>query len=203
MKQIFGPEGRRRLRASWVILAAAIVSAAGFVYGTTQYLQKEKRDAASGIRRLQEATARVEAIRRERDSLEHSIEVFRTLVERGVMQPERRLEVIELVNALRARHRIVSVDYEMAPQRPLALAGERGFPAIDIAASRVRLRFRALHEGDALAFVEALGSSDRGIHPVDRCQLRRIEAQSADALQPRVEGECTLEWITLREKRVA
>ena len=116
MKQIFGPEGRRQLRASWIILVAAIVSAAGFVFGTTQYLQKEKRDAAGGMRRLQEATARVEAIRRERDSLEHSIEVFRTLVERGVMQPERRLEVIEMVNALRARHRIVSVDYEMAPQ---------------------------------------------------------------------------------------
>jgi len=32
------------------------------------------------------------------------------------------------------------------------------------------------------------------------CTMRRIEA-AAESIQPRVEGECSLEWITLKEKR--
>jgi hypothetical protein len=203
VKQILSPEGRRRLRGSWILLAASAVTTIAFVGGTHWYLEKERRDATGGARRLQEASSRLENIRRERDTLEQSIEVFRVLIARGLMQPERRLELVELVNRLRARHHIVSVDYEIAPQRPLALPGGRSFPAIDILASRVSLRIRALHEGDLVAFIEALGETSQGFHPVDRCQLRRQEVPSADALQPRVEAECTLEWITVREKRVA
>ncbi len=32
--------------------------------------------------------------------------------------------------------------------------------------------------------------------------MRRVEA-ALDALQPHVEAECTLEWVTLKEKRGA
>lgn len=202
MKQAFNAEGRRRLRGSWILLAASVVSAAGFVAGTHLYLDKEKRDAAGSARRLQEATSRLDAIRRERDSLERSAGLFRMLLDRGMMQPERRLELVELFNTLRARHRIMSVDYEIAPQRPLAIAGG-AFTALDILASRVKLRIRALHEGDALAFLEALAAAEKGIHPMDRCSLRRIEASSGETLQPRIEAECTLEWITMKEKRSA
>lgn len=203
MKQAFNAEGRRRLRGSWILLAASVVSAAGFVAGTHLYLDKEKRDAGGGVRRLQEAASRLEAIRRERDSLERSAGLFRMLLDRGMMQPERRLELVELFNTLRARHRILSIDYEIAPQRPLAISGGGAFPAIDILASRVKLRVRALHEGDALAFLDALAAAEKGIHPMDHCHLRRIEASSGQTLQPRIEAECTLEWITMKGKRVA
>ena len=33
--------------------------------------------------------------------------------------------------------------------------------------------------------------------------MKRIEVASADSLQPRVEADCTLEWITMKEKRGA
>jgi hypothetical protein len=126
--------------------------------------------------------------------------VFSTLVDRGMLQGERRLDLVELVNTLRARHQLAALDYDIAPQRPLTLAGGRGFGSIDVLASRVKLRARALHEGDVLAFIDDLTSTPQGFYPVDRCVMRRVEAP-ADTIQPRVEGECTLEWITLREKR--
>jgi hypothetical protein len=31
--------------------------------------------------------------------------------------------------------------------------------------------------------------------------MRRVEATNPDSLQPRVEADCTLEWVTLKEKR--
>jgi hypothetical protein len=58
-----------------------------------------------------------------------------------------------------------------------------------------------LHEGDLLDFIDALSQSRQGFYPVDRCVIRRLETKGEDAVQPRVEAECTLEWITLKEKR--
>ena len=200
MNHLFSAEGFRTLRVSWALLAVAIVAGAGIVAGSHWFAQKEKRDSADSGRRLQEARTRLESARRERDSLQESAEVFRTLVDRGLLQSERRLELVELVNTLRARHQI-SLDYEVAPQRALALAGGRVFASVDVLASRVKLKARALHEGDILAFIDSLTRNPQGFYPIDRCAMKRIEVAAADSLAPRVEADCTLEWITLKEKR--
>ncbi len=202
MKHLFSAEGFRAMRVSWTLLTVALVAGAGIVAGSHWYAQKEKRDSADSGRRLQDARTRLESARRERASLQESADVFRTLVDRGLLQGERRLELVELVNSLRARHQ-VTLDYEIAPQRPLALAGGRVFASVDVLASRVKLKARALHEGDILDFIESLTRNPQGFYPIDRCSMKRIEVASADSLQPRVEADCTLEWITMKEKRGA
>jgi hypothetical protein len=203
VKQIYTAEGMRRLRGAWMLLAGAIASSTLIIAGSYEFLNKERRDAAAGRQRLQDARARLTAIQREHQSLDESAETYRKMRERGLLQPERRLDLIELMSELRNRHRVSSVDYEIAPQRPLALASDRSFAGVDILASRVRLRIRGVHEGDVLGFIESLGAAKPGFHPIDRCSLKRIDAPAGDATQPRVEAECTLEWITLKEKRDA
>jgi hypothetical protein len=200
MKQLWTQEGRRILLPSWIMLAAAILAGAAIVTGSHWFLEKEKRDNAGSARRVQEARARLDGARRERDSLRESSDVFRTLVDRGLLQNERRLDLVELVNQLRARHQLFSLDYDIAPQRMLDLPGGRVFNAMDVLASRVKLRVRALHEGDVFAFLSALSQTPQGFYPVDRCLLRRVD-NALETLQPHVEADCTLEWITLREKR--
>lgn len=200
MSEVFGAVGLRTLRTSWLVLAASIVASLCIVFGSNWLLEREKRDTASSAQQVQQARARLDGARRERDSLQESSDVFRTLVERGLLQSERRLDLVELVNMLRVRHQLFALDYEIAPQRPLPLAGGRVFNSVDVLASRVKLKLRALHEGDVLSFVEELSQSRQGFYPVDRCTMRRVDAPSEDSLQPRVEADCSLEWITLKEK---
>ena len=200
MSQVFSRPGLTALRGPIAILVVAVAAGGGFILGSKWYAEKERRASADSGQRLQEARSRLETARRERDNLVQSAEVFRTLVERGLLQGERRLDLVELVNSLRARHQLAALDYEIAPQRPLQLAGGRGFGSIDVLASRVKLRARALHEGDLLGFIDDLTQTPQGFYPVDKCTIRRIDAPP-DSIQPRIESECTLEWITLREKR--
>jgi hypothetical protein len=202
VKQINSAEMRKRLRSAWILLAASVAISATLAGGTHAYLDKETRDAADSNRRLLEARARVDNLQRERESMEQSAAMFRTLIAHGLMQPERRLDLVELINRLRKRHHILSVDYEIAPQRPLALSASRSFPAIEISASRVTVKARALHEGDAFDFIRALGDSEQAFRPIDRCHFKRIGGASS-AQQPRIEADCTLEWVTIKEKRVA
>ncbi len=201
MSQVFNPEGFRALRLSWALLVVSIAAGAGIVTGTHWYAQKEKRDSVDTGRRLQEARSRVETARRERDSLTESADVFRTLVDRGVLQSERRLDVVELVNNLRARNQLASLDYEIAPQRVLQLPGGRVYSSMEVLSSRVKIRARALHEGDLFGFIDGLARNQQGFYLADRCLLHRLEVSDAQSLGPRVEAECTLEWVTLKEKR--
>jgi hypothetical protein len=200
MKQVFTAEGMRSLRTSAILLVLSVVAAVTFAVGSNFYLAREKRESLNFERRLQEARARLDGARRERDSQQESADVYRTLVERGLLQGERRLDLVEMVNALRARHHILALDYEIGAQRPLQLAGGRVFPGVEVLASRVKLRMRALHEGDVIALVEALAQSRHGFYPLDRCLMRRVEAPNPDVLQPRIEAECAFEWVTLKEK---
>lgn len=200
MSAVFSKEGFRELRGSLALLVVSIAAAAALGVGGRLYLEHGKRQSMSSGQRLQEARARLESARRERDNLNESADIFRTLVARGMLQGERRLDMVELLTALRARHQLFALDYEVSPQRPLQLAGGRVFPAVDVLASRVKLRMRALHEGDVMGVVEGLAASRQGFYPVDRCAMRRLEVPSPDVMQPRVEAECAFEWITLKEK---
>jgi hypothetical protein len=197
---VFTKEGWAVLRGAWLILVAAIVAAALFVAGSHWYGVKEKRDSANASHRLQEARARVDGARRERDNLNESADVFRMLVDRGLLQREQRLDLVEMVNGLRSRYQLFALDYEIAPQRPLPLPGGRVFPSVDVLASRVKLRAKALHEGDILGFIDELSKQRQGFHPVDECTMRRIAGADAGRLQAHVEADCTLEWITLKDK---
>ena len=201
MNQMFSREGWRSLAGSWVILVVSIFAAIAIVAASQWYRDREKHESMASEQRLKESRGRVEAARRERDSLQESADVFRTLVERGLLQNEQRLDLVEMMNNLRARYQLFSLDYEIAPQRALALPGGRVYASVDVLASRVRIKLRALHEGDVLDFVDGLTHSGQGFYVVDRCKMRRAEEARVDILAPHVEAECTLEWITLKEKR--
>jgi hypothetical protein len=197
---VFSREGARQLRGAWALLAVSIACAVALGLGGRFYLEHERKARLSSGQRLEQWRARLETARRERDNLRESAEVFRTLVDRGILQGERRLDMVELINELRTRHQLFALDYEIAAQRPLPLPGGRVYPAVDVLASRVKLRMRALHEGDVLGFVQDLAASRQGFFPLDRCALRRVEAAVPDAIVPRVEAECAFEWVTLKDK---
>ncbi|MCW5592777.1 MAG: hypothetical protein KIS74_11815 [Burkholderiales bacterium] len=201
MNVVFSKEGFKRLRFSWLILGVSIVAAVASAWGSHLYLEKEKRDGLSSRRQLAEAQARVEAAKRERDDLKASAEIFQDLVKRGILGEESRLDFVERLERLKERHRLLALEFEIAPQRPLPLAGGRVFSAVDVLGSRVKVKVQALHEGDALAFLEDLAKPSRGFNPASRCKLRKLETGATAAAMARVEAECVLEWISLKDKR--
>lgn len=201
MNIVFTKEGFQRLLPAWAILGVSVAAAVAIAWGSHAYLQKENRDGMVSKRQLAEAQARVAAARRERDDLAASSALFEDLVNRGILKEESRIDLVERLDRLKARHRLISLDYEIQPQRALPLAGGRTFNAIDILGSRVKIRAQALHEGDALAFLEDLAMPPRGFNPINRCTLRRVESGAISAAAPRVEADCTLDFVSLKDKR--
>lgn len=204
MKVIFSREGFTRLRMSWALLVVCIAVSASIGAGGHWYLEREKREGGATNRKLVESRARLENARRERENLIESAEVFRTLVDRGMLKAERRLDLIELLGELKQRHQIALLEYEIAPQRALPLPGGRSFDSVEVMGSRVKFKLGAVHEGDLFAFLDGLSRASRGFYPVDRCTMKRTGDSAPEEIRIRVEADCVLEWISLKEKsRVA
>jgi hypothetical protein len=69
MSQVFSAAGMSALRAPLVVVALAIAAGAGTIAAGHWYAAKEKRERADSGRRLQEARARVDGARLERDNM--------------------------------------------------------------------------------------------------------------------------------------
>lgn len=196
-------EGFRYLRIAWAALVIAVVAAAALGWTGYWYLGKEQSGDLTLKRRLAEMQARVNTARRERDDLLASSVMFAGLMRQGILLEERRLEFIERLDSLNTRHRLLSLEYDFAPQRSLPAPGGRVFEAVEVLGSRVTVKVLALHEGDLIAFLDELAKPPRGYNPIQSCNLRRLQAGSGNQVNARVDAECTLEWITLKDKRGA
>jgi hypothetical protein len=198
---VFSRAGALALRAPLITFFVTLVASAAIVAGSHYYNEFEKRDDKSSQARLREAQMKLDAIRKEREDMRTSSETFRGLLERGMLNEEKRLDLLEMVDRLKAEHHIVSLEYEVLPQRAMQLRGGRTFSAIEVYASRVRLRVLARHDANLLGFIDGLVTQKRSFFNLERCVVQRLDPGATRAAG--VEADCALEWITVRDKRVA
>jgi hypothetical protein len=198
---LFSRAGLRALRTPLVTFVTFLLASVALVAASHYYLEFEMRDDKSTEGRMRAAKARLDAIRKEREDMRTSAETFRELLDRGMLNEEKRLDLLEMVDRLKADHHVVSLEYEVSPQRALQLPGGRAFNAIEVFSSRVKLKVQSLHDGDLLGFIDGLVRQQRTFFILDKCVVQRMESGSG-AVSARVEADCSLEWITVRDKRM-
>ena len=220
---IFSREGFKALRAVFGLALASVGVAAFLIVGSYYYRQAETKSDQQSQRALQDMRKRLDTLRREREDLRNSADVYKTLAARGVFMPEQRLDLVEAFAELKNRHKLLSLEYEVSPQRPLRMASGIAFPGVEVMGSRIKLKVRAYHDGDLIAFLDEFPRMQRGFFPMDRCVIKRAAdsagqpgsigpargAQTAGvgALQDNapppagLEAECLLDWVTLVDKR--
>ncbi len=241
---ILTKEGFGALRFSYLVFVVGLGVAVFLATGSYLYWQAEKKNNIQSQRTIDDVQSRLANAKRERDDLRNSEDTYKALTARGVFVTEKRLDLLETMEALKIRHNIATLEYEMSPQRPLKLASGTSLTAIDALGSRIKMKASALHDGDMVAFLEEFPRLQRGLFPIDRCVIKRAnaaasvvvpltpttpaqqaldllrraasnvnannnndddDASNADVnikkLTPTIEAECSLEWITLLDKR--
>ncbi|MBC7622552.1 MAG: hypothetical protein H7232_04110 [Aeromicrobium sp.] len=227
---VMSKEGFGALKLSYLILTAGLGVGAFLVGASYAYWQSEKTNNVQSKRAMNDMQLRLANAKQERDDLRNSEDTYLALEARGVFSPEQRLDLLDAMEALRVRHGITSLEYQVGSQRPLKLAGGTSITAVEALGSRVQLKATSLHDGDMLAFLDEFSRMQRGIFQIERCALARntrggaiiaqappaaggtpataaANANSADpaapppTLTPAIEADCSLEWITLVDKR--
>ena len=183
---IFSRAGLKALKFAYFILFAGLGVGAFIVVGSYLYWQTEKKNDQQSQRALQDLRGRLNTAMRDRDDLRGSEDTYKSLAARGMFIAEERFDLIEALATLKKRHQLASLSYELAAQRPLRLNSGIAYSGVNLAASRVKLKIRALHDGDLVAFLDEFPRLQRGFFPLDRCVIKRNAPPPGTLVAPTV-----------------
>ena len=184
------------LRGALMFLLAAItISVAGWV-GSWQYRRMAESEQDAAARSLGAARAQLENARSQQRYFAENQATYGELAAKGLFGDEKRLDWIETINRLRDRHRIFSIDYDISAQQrfPTQAASVAAY------ASKIDLKFALLHEKDLLDFLADFKKDAPGLFMLDSCALKREAFGDANAKEPNLVGNCTMQWITVKEE---
>ena len=180
-----------------VLMLALGVGSAYFALKTTsaaaqaRVAAQTERDAAEG---------KLRRVRQEENDIKQKSAVFNALQARGAIGEERRLEWVELLKEIRLERQLLELQYEIAPQRPLdPLPGNPyGFFA-----SAMKVELKLLHEEDLTRLLADLREQASALIQVRSCDISRLPAATEVGgqtnIQPRLQADCLIDWVTLRE----
>lgn len=194
-------------RLKWAIAFLILMSACGggAVWSSLQLQNSSEKAIKEANAARSDIRAKLARARDEQVELRDKINRFQALKERGYIGPEQRLDWVEAIARVRTARRIYKLEYDFAPQRLADASILPGGPTaggFDVLASQMRMQVQFLHEGELLALINDIRNSVQALIQLRSCSVERSPAGTGERNNPApLKGECTLEWITLRERK--
>lgn len=189
-----------RLRSSLGLFAALATLGGSAIGGTRYLLAQETQEYARVQAQQHDMRQRLARIREEADELRQKIDRYPQLLASDYLRAEHRIAWIERIAQIQAERHLGDIRYELAPQKPLdpaALPGNAGAARHEFMVSTMTLQIALLHEGELLGFIDALAGSVNALLQVRHCNLE--PNPDGHAFTP-LKADCSIDWITLREK---
>lgn len=189
------------LRWSLGLLFLAILLAATVLAASAHYGRQAGSLHKQALARQAETRAKLDRVHDDERKIRAKITLYQELVRQGRTEPEKRLEWVETLRRIKESRRLLDLNYEISPQRPLdekaLTTGGYGFLA-----SPMKLDLPLLHEDDLLGLLADLSAQVQALVSVKSCKIERSPAdpqQQAAALK----AHCEIEWITLQQSVIA
>jgi hypothetical protein len=191
------------------VLVLALAIGGAFVYWSAQRSGEARQIFERENAARNQARDRLARVDEEQRIIERYGPAYQVLIEEGIVGAEQR---VNWLDALRLASRVTrgfGVDYQVSGQTISQAGDKQGIlPKLDAGAyetqqSEMTLRLRLLHEGDLLAFLDALDEQRAGLHLLHECSLQRANAGPFTArFEPKLLAECKLTWVTLDDRPV-
>jgi hypothetical protein len=196
-------EDLKRLQWALAFLVIMAVVGAASVWTTHRMLGDSDKALKAAATARKDIQTKLSRAREEEQDLREKIGRFLSLKEKGYIGPEKRLDWIETLARIKTERRILKLDYEFTPQRPVdatILAGGSSAGGFEIMASRMMLQLHLVHEGELMTFLADLRAQVQALIQVRSCEIERLTPTTTDrSRNAQLKAECTLEWITLKE----
>ncbi|MBS3934949.1 MAG: hypothetical protein KGZ43_02150 [Sulfuritalea sp.] len=187
------------LAGSITLLLLALLLATGLVFAALHYRNQIEREHQAAQAQLAESSARLARVREDEREIRAKIDRYGEIIARGHTEPEHRLEWVETLRGIREQRRLISMEYEIAPQRPLdpktVVTGGYSFLT-----STMKLDMLLLHENDLLGLLADLSAQVDALVSVRQCTLERLNGAPQAHPAALLRARCEIDWITLQEK---
>lgn len=193
-------------RIRWSLAFLAVGSFAGFAmtYVSQQVVSRAEASQRQLAAQQRDIRIRLSRANEEEQDMRHRIARYQALLDRGIIGQEERLNWVEQIARIKADRRLLDLQYDLSPQKPVddailpggALAG-----SYELMASTMHLQMPLLHEYDLLGFLSDLRQAVHAHLLVRDCAIERAAATGEHGLPAQLRAECTIDWITLRERK--
>ena len=210
MKIKFSPQHQDiMLLLKWPLLVLVIVVLASAVWCGSLYQFRQ-----SNLRALQTAQTHriqietsVRQIKDETKTIHSFVDRYQKLATDGVISVEDRLELVETIGRIRARHNLYPVQLDIGQQVmvPLSQNGgqENSGNGMSLRVSRIQITIPLLHEEDLSHLLEGLRGMKQGFFVVETCSIKRTgnDAESDHpVLHENLTAFCKILWLTLKKE---
>lgn len=198
-----------RILLKWpvLLLVLGILVSAVWCGGVYQFRESNNRALqVARTNRIQMETS-VRQIEDEAKTVRGFIDRYRKLTTDGLINDEDRLELVETVGRIRAKHKLypVQIDIEQQAILPLGQDGgqENSGNGISLRASRIQISMPLLHEEDLSRLLDELHEMKRGIFVAETCFVKRTDSDSGNdrpVLHENLIASCKILWLTLKRE---
>lgn len=177
-----------------LLLLACLVSAAAAAWSLQQQ-QRAQQALQKAQAQQNETRSRLARVHDDEREIRARISRYQDIVARGLLQPEQRLQWVEILKASKDARHLLGLDYEIAPQRPFGTPSVTG--GHQFLVSSMKLEMPLLHEEDLLGLLDDLTGQSRALINVNRCRINRLPA---DTQRATLQASCDIDWINLQEQ---
>jgi len=168
--------------------------------GSAVFISQKYADNAQNVKRaaqqqLTEARSKLNAARNDQENMAHYTKEYSAIQRREIIGDEQRLNLIEGLETLRKRNRVLDFKYAIAPQQPYKPAPALDSGNFDLKLSPMTLQIELLHEGQLINFFDSLRHDMNGLFILDLCTLERISGSAAQ-----LKADCAGGWLTLKNR---
>ena len=194
-----------RLRWNLVLFVVLVLLGAGAVFASLRFSAQEGMANKQALAQRDDIQTHLSRVNEEAAEIRQKIGRYEEIAVRGYLGREHRLEWVERIAQVKNARRLIDLQYELSPQKPVemsVLPGGSLAGGYEFMASTMKLKMQLLHEEDLLGFLADLNGSVQAFLHVERCNVERggkIGAERGVAAQ--LKADCTIDWITLREKK--
>lgn len=183
----------RRIRWNLALFLVLALTGAAAVFVSLEQNVGEQKANKQALEKLTEIQGKLANARNEEKELREKFARYEDIEARGYIGGERRLDWVEQIRKIKTARKLLDVQYELTPQKTL----ESNSSGFDFMFSTMKLQMQLLHEEDLLNFLADLRSGIRAYTNVKSCNVQR-QTRSGSATQ--LIADCTIDWITLRQK---
>lgn len=194
----------RKLRYPIIGLGASLILVGLLVSFADQYREKNETALQTQQNMLNQARQKFQSSGLEKETIIKYLPVYNDLLENGFVGEERRIEWIEALRNIHAKHKLFSIDYSIGLQEAYNPSFLPNLGNFRLNRSVMNLKLNMLHEGDMLAIIDGLHEQTTPFIVRD-CKIQRPIGAVVNTknIAANMQAECEIDWLTLRDPQLS
>lgn len=195
------PNDWKKLQTPLVILGAVIAIVIACIVLVQQYRAEQELALLKQQSLLNAARQRYQSSGLEKEVITAYLPQYQTLINRGFVGEERRIEWVESLREQHKNHKLFGIKYSIKQQEKYTPAFAPNLGGFTLNRSVMQFELDMLHEGDLLQLTESLSKANVAELMLRDCEITRLNESSALSSQliANLHAQCELDWLTLRE----